>query len=74
MDAQYCSAVAIDIFIHTSSIMSRNRYVTMEPFEKEQIERAKEKDERFSSPSRITTGAYLALLAQERLEEWDGDE
>lgn len=53
--------------------MSSKQYITLEPAEKEQLKEAKERDPRFAQPSRITTGAYLALLAQERLQEWEGD-
>lgn len=53
--------------------MSSEQYITLEPAEKEQLQEAKARDPRFAEPSRITTVAYLALLAQERLQEWEGE-
>lgn len=53
--------------------MSSKQYITLEPMEKEQVQKAKAEDERFAEPSRITTGAYLALLAQERLKSNEGE-
>ena len=52
------------------SHMSSKQYLTMEQFEKEQLHRAKEEDPRFAEPSRITDGGYVALLAQQALDEW----
>ena len=46
----------------------------MEKFEKEQLHRAKERDPRFAEPSRITDGGYVALLAQQAMDEFEEDE
>jgi hypothetical protein len=43
----------------------------MEQSEKEQLHRAKERDPRFAEPSRITDGAYVGLLAQQSLDEFE---
>lgn len=55
----------------SDSSMSSNQYVVMEQFEKKQLHRAKERDPRFAEPSRITDGGYVALLAQQAIEEFE---
>lgn len=55
----------------SDSSMSRNKYVVMEQFEKEQLHQAKACDPRFAEPSRITDGGYVALLAQQAIEEFE---
>lgn len=44
-------------------------YVTVEQREKELLKQAKQHDPRFASPSRVTDGGYISLLAAEKLEE-----
>lgn len=51
--------------------MSSNQYIVMEQFEKEQLHRAKEHDPRFAEASRITDGAYVSLLAQQAIDEFE---
>jgi hypothetical protein len=45
----------------------------MEKIEKQQLKEAKRKDPRFAEKSRITDGAYIALLAQKILEDFEED-
>ncbi len=56
-----------------STNTSSKKYVKMEPKEKDLAKAALEEDERFVSESRITMGAFLALLAQEKLESNEGE-
>jgi hypothetical protein len=48
--------------------MTEKTYLTLEPEEKSVIHKAKERDDRFASPTRISDGAWLALLAQEKMD------
>lgn len=49
-------------------------YVTVEQREKELLKEAKRHDPRFASPSRVTDGGYISLLAAEKLDEFTGGE
>lgn len=63
------------VIIATLSIMSAQKsYVTVEQREKELLKQAKRRDPRFASPSRVTDGGYISLLAAEKLEELPDDE
>jgi len=58
------------VIVAALSIMSTQKsYVTVEQHEKELLKEAKRRDPRFASPSRVTDGGYISLLAAEKLEE-----
>jgi hypothetical protein len=53
---------------------SSKSYVTVEQQEKQLLKEAKRRDPRFASPSRVTDGGYISLLAAEKLDEFpDGE-